>query len=93
MKKILVICGTGIATSTVVIEKLKEWLDKEQLNEHVTLHQANVQDAINKANEYDLMISTTIVPESLQEKAIDGVPLLAGTGEEDVYEKIKHRMK
>ncbi|HLR62538.1 MAG TPA: PTS galactitol transporter subunit IIB [Lentibacillus sp.] len=92
MKKILVICGTGIATSTIIIEKVKAWLEKEQLNEQVELHQGNVHDAINKGNEYDFMISATFVPGGLQEKAIDGVPLLAGTGETEVYESIKSRL-
>ncbi|MGO1813036.1 MAG: PTS sugar transporter subunit IIB, partial [Lacticaseibacillus paracasei] len=30
-QKLLVICGTGVATSTVVMGKLKTWLDNQGL--------------------------------------------------------------
>lgn len=92
MKRGLIICGTGIATSTMVIEKLKRWLKEEQLVDKVKLHQGKVSEAINKQNDYDFIISTTIVSDEMKEKVIDGVPLLIGIGADDVYKKIKEQL-
>ncbi|MGY0692727.1 PTS sugar transporter subunit IIB [Virgibacillus sp. FSP13] len=92
MKIALVVCGTGVATSTVVMGKVNEWLMKENLHEQVMLHQGNINDAISKWDDYDFVISTTIVPEKMEDKVINGVPLLTGIGVEEVYRMIKNRI-
>jgi PTS system galactitol-specific IIB component len=92
MRKVLVVCGTGVATSTVVMGKLKEWLMKEKLHEQVMLHQGNINDAINKWEDYDFIVSTTIISETMKDKVINGVPLLTGMGAEEVYRMIKNRI-
>lgn len=90
-KKVLVICGTGVATSTVVMQKLKAFLREKGLD--ASLDQSKVIDVLNKADQYDLIISTTTVPPSLTEKVINAVPLLTGIGKEKVYEEIEARLK
>ncbi|GAB3058161.1 PTS sugar transporter subunit IIB [Virgibacillus ainsalahensis] len=89
MKKMLVICATGVATSTIIIGKLKEWLKREALYEKVEIHQGKVSEAINKQNDYDFIIAATLVPEEMKANVIDGVPLLTGTGAGGVYANIK----
>lgn len=88
-KKILVICGTGVATSTVVMGKLKTWLDQQGLTKDVTLYQSKVAEEVNHIDDYDIVVSTTLVPDSIKEKVIDGVPLLTGIGADKVYSEIK----
>ena len=39
MKKILIMCGTGVATSTVVVNKVKKWLEANKLSEYVKIYQ------------------------------------------------------
>lgn len=90
-KKVLVICGTGVATSTVVMQKLKAFLRDKGIE--ASLDQSKVSDVLNKAGQYDLIISTTAVPPSLAEKVINAVPLLTGIGKEQVYDEIEAKLK
>ncbi|MHA3066804.1 PTS sugar transporter subunit IIB [Lacticaseibacillus saniviri] len=88
-KKLMVMCGTGVATSTVVMGKLKTWLDEQGLTQDVTLYQSKVAEEVNHIDDYDVVVSTTLVPESIKDKVINGVPLLTGIGADKVYDKIK----
>ncbi|APC49435.1 PTS sugar transporter subunit IIB [Virgibacillus halodenitrificans] len=92
MKKGLIVCGTGVATSTVVLGKVKEYLTKEDLISQVELHQANINDAHSRSDDYVFIVSTTIVPDDWKENVIDGVPLLTGIGEEEVYLEIRNKL-
>lgn len=93
MKKMLVMCGTGIATSTIVTEKVKEWLKQENLEDKVVLYQSKISDEISKIDEYDIVISTTVVPDNIKNKVIDGVPLLTGIGVGEMYNEIRLKIK
>jgi PTS system galactitol-specific IIB component len=90
-KKILVICGTGVATSTVVMQKMKAFLQEKGID--AALEQSKVSDVLNKAEQYDVIISTTAVPPSLVGKVINAVPLLTGIGKEMVFEEIEKKLK
>lgn len=92
MKKLLVICGSGIATSTVVMGKVKSWLEDEGLINQVELFQDSVQGAFTHFDDYDCVVSTTIVPAELRDKVIDGVALLTGMGTDGVYAAIKEKL-
>ena len=59
MKKILVACGTAIATSTVVAKKLEEKLRGRGLA--VAIDQCKASEVGSKASGYDLIVSTTRV--------------------------------
>ncbi|KPH78185.1 MULTISPECIES: PTS sugar transporter subunit IIB [Bacillaceae] len=90
MKRGLIVCGTGIATSTIVIEKLKRWLKTKGLNDQIELHQGKISESLTKQNDYDFIVSTTIVPDEMTDTVINGVPLLTGIEENVVYEQIKN---
>ncbi|MBP1039946.1 PTS sugar transporter subunit IIB [Vagococcus sp. BWB3-3] len=92
MKKLLIMCGTGIATSTVVMGKVKSWLEENQLQGQVKLYQSKISEELSRIDEYDVIISTTIVPDNIKSKVIDGVPLLTGIGTEAMYEKVKEQL-
>lgn len=92
MKKLLIMCGTGVATSTVVTGKVKEWLKKQNLENQVTLYQSKVSDELNRIDEYDVVLSTTLVPDNIKDKVIDGVPLLTGIGTDDMYNKVLEKL-
>ncbi|MEN1967360.1 PTS sugar transporter subunit IIB [Lentibacillus sp. N15] len=88
MKKLLIMCGTGIVTSTMVGEKVKAWLRKQNLDDEVRIHQSSVSDGLKRIDEYDIVISTTIVPDEVKDKVINGVPLITGNDVEEVYQKM-----
>ncbi|CDO03521.1 PTS system galactitol-specific transporter subunit IIB [Oceanobacillus picturae] len=88
MKKLLIMCGTGIATSTVVTGKVREWLKEKGLENEVSLYQSKLTDELNRIDDYDVVVSTTLVPDNIKDKVIDGVPLLTGIGTEEMYEEV-----
>lgn len=92
MKKLLIMCGTGIATSTVVTGKVKNWLEDNNLQGQVKLYQSKISEELSRIDEYDIIISTTIVPDNIKSKVIDGVPLLTGIGTDVMYEKVKEQI-
>lgn len=93
MKKLLIMCGTGIATSTVVKGKVEQWLKDNNLNQEVKIYQSKVSDEISRIDEYDIVLSTTLVPNNIKDKVIDGVPLLTGIGVDSMYEKVLAKIK
>ncbi|GAA0610976.1 PTS sugar transporter subunit IIB [Virgibacillus siamensis] len=92
MKKVLVICGTGVATSTVVMEKIHDILEKGGFSGEVELHQGKINDAIHNQEDYKFIISTTIVPNGVNVDVVDAVPLLTGIDAEEVYDKVLRKI-
>lgn len=89
MKKLLIMCGTGIATSTIVTGKVKTWLEENGLQNKVKLYQSKISEELSRIDDYDIIVSTTLVPDNIKSRVIDGVPLLTGMGKEEMFEKIK----
>lgn len=89
MKKLLIMCGTGIATSTIVTGKVKTWLEDNGLQSKVKLYQSKISEELSRIDDYDIIVSTTLVPDNIKSRVIDGVPLLTGMGKEEMFEKIK----
>ena len=88
MKKLLVMCGSGIATSTVVMGKVRTWLEENGYDKEVSLYQSKVAEEVNHIDDYDIVISTTVVPDSVKDKVIMGLPLLTGVGAKSLLEEI-----
>lgn len=93
MKKLLIMCGTGVATSTIVTNKIKEWLKEKKLDQDVKLYQSKIADEMNKIDNYDIIISTTVVPDSIKEKVIMGLPLLTGIGADEMFAEIEKQIR
>ena len=92
MKKLLIVCGAGHATSTIAVAKVSAWLEKEGYSDKVKIYQSKIADELNKIDDYDAVISTTIVPDSIKDKVIQGLPLLNGMGVDQVYDQLKTRL-
>ena len=56
MKRILVACGNGIATSTVVATKMRQFL--EENGQQVTITQCKLMEVPSKVADYDLLVTT-----------------------------------
>lgn len=93
MKKLLIMCGTGVATSTIVTNKVKSWLNEKGLEGEVQLYQSKIADEMNKIDDYDIIVSTTVVPDNIKSKVIMGIPLLTGIGTEDMFSEIEQKIK
>ncbi|MFW3625373.1 PTS sugar transporter subunit IIB [Aerococcus viridans] len=92
MKKLLIMCGSGIATSTLVTGKVNNWLKDNGLDKDVTITQSKVASEVDHVGDYDAVISTTSVPDSIKEQVINGVPLLTGVGADAVFEELKDQL-
>lgn len=95
MKKMLIMCGAGHATSTVVRSKIEAWLSEKKLSNEVSIKQSAVADEVENiaGGAYDIVVSTTIVPEKIKDKVTNGVSLLTGIGTEKVYQKIEKQIE
>lgn len=84
-KHILVVCGTGVATSTVVVKKVTDYLASKGYDAKVS--QGKVADLLGGTNA-DFIVATTQVPSSIQIPVIQGLPFLTGLGIDKVYAQI-----
>ena len=87
MKKlnVLVACGAGIATSTVVMSKLEKLFEENNID--VELHQIKIAEA-SKQKDADMLISTTILPTEYDIPAIKAMGFLTGIGMDKLQDEI-----
>lgn len=89
--KIVVACGTAIATSTLVAIKLKELLGDRGINVHTT--QCRVTEVPTYAAGADLVVSTAQIPFDIDIPIINGIPFLTGIGVKEVIDNIENLLK
>ncbi len=89
--KIVVACGTAIATSTHVAIKIKELLEERGLRIHTI--QCRVPEVPSLAPDADLVVATAQVPYDIDVPVVDGIPFLTGIGIKEVIEKIEMLLK
>lgn len=90
-KKVLIACGTAIATSTVVAKKIEKLCKDEGLD--CLLVQCKATEALSKTKtlQPDVIVSTIELPEITQVPVINGRPFLTGVElDETVEELLKH---
>ena len=78
MKKVLVICGTGVATSTMVATTIKDRCAAAGIE--VTVSQGKVMDLLSGNPDVDVIVATTSVPETVTVPVVAGLPFLTGMG-------------
>lgn len=92
MKRVLVACGNGVATSTMVASKIREFLKENNII--ATVEQCKLLEVPSKQDGYDLIVATGKYDNSSVKKTvISGMPLLTGIGASDVLEKIKENLE
>ncbi len=94
MKKVLVVCGNGIASSSIMVSILQDYL-KEKKIEGVDVQKASLMDCnTDKFNSYDLIVSSTKIDNpAVTTKIIIGAGLLTGIGEEEILEEVKKSLE
>jgi PTS system galactitol-specific IIB component len=93
MKKVYLVCGTGIATSSILRVKIQEYLEEHDMQ--ATVQQLRVAELNPGLIDADVIVSTTAIPPEIQEKApvVDGIPLITGIGEREALEKVLEILK
>lgn len=85
-KTILVACGAGIATSTIVNEALKEMCKVNRIE--ANLVQCKITEVPALAEGADLLVSTTIANKEYPFPVINARAFLTGIGIEEVKAEI-----
>jgi len=85
-KTVLVICGTGVATSTVVATKIRDHCAQNGIP--VEIRQGKVMDLVNGTPDVDLIVSTTQVPDRVDVPVVAGLPFLTGIGLDSTLKEI-----
>ena len=92
MKRVLVACGNGIATSTVVATKIREKC--EECGVPVTVTQCKLLEVESKAENFDLLVTTgKFTGGHVQIPVIGAISLLTGFGEEETLDEIVAQLK
>ena len=78
MKHILMACGTGICTSSAVRERVCRFLDSMGYAGRYAVTQCKMADVPALAATHDFVISTTMIPGTLDIPYVNGVPFLTG---------------
>jgi PTS system galactitol-specific IIB component len=85
--KIVVACGTAIATSTHVSIKLKELLEERGLR--IRTVQCRVSEVPDTVSGASAVVATSQVPFDVDVPIFNGIPFLTGLGIEEVIDKIE----
>ena len=93
MKKIVLACGSGIATSTMVAAKVKDLLDAHGYAGQYRIVQCAVAEAAVQSADADLLIATTMKPGGVACPFISGIPYLTGMGKDQVDAQVLEFME
>ena len=83
MKKIVLACGSGVATSSAVAKKVSDLLDANGFEGAYTIVQCAIAEAAANCGDADLLVATTVAPEGITCAYVSGVPFLTGMGKAD----------
>ena len=88
MKKIVLACGSGVATSTAVAQKVANLLDEKGYKGQYHIVQCAIAEAATQCQDAALLIATTVAPAGITCEYISGIPFLTGMGIADAQKKI-----
>jgi PTS system galactitol-specific IIB component len=94
-KNVLIVCGTGVATSTVVKERLGESLPERGINIG-TIDKAKATEAPGKSTsgKYDMIVTTTSLNQDRYELPIyHTTAFMTGIGQDEAIKDIAEQLK
>ena len=91
MKKIVVACGSGVATSQTVASKINSMLADEGIR--ATVEAVDIKSLESIIDQVDVYV--TIVPgsQTYDKPMINGIKFLTGMGMAEEFEKLKELLK
>lgn len=89
MKRILVACGTALATSAVIALKLEQELGSRGIE--VKTSRCKAEDVAAQSRDHDLIVTTTFVSGTGDVPVVQTVSFLTGVGvERDIETIVEH---
>jgi PTS system galactitol-specific IIB component len=91
--RVLVACGTSIATATVAANKVREWAEEAGLKTDVA--QCKAMEVRGKIQTYGphIIVAMTPVPKDLGVPVFNGIPFLSGIGLDNLKQEILAALK
>lgn len=90
-KRILVACGTAIATATSVSKVIETALDERDIS--VTTTPCKSSEVPSLAQDADLIVTTTPIPTDNGKPIIETLAFITGIGKEAVIEEIIEKLE
>ena len=84
MKKIVLACGSGVATSTAVAKKVSDLLNANGYEGQYEIVQCAISEAAANCEGADMLVATTGITCAY----VSGVPFLTGMGKADAEKQI-----
>jgi PTS system galactitol-specific IIB component len=84
--KIIVICGSGVATSMHAAYKLREYLEKEKVP--VVIDGGGNNELAGRIVSYDIIVSNAQVTVKTDKPVFSAIPLLTGIGEKELLAQV-----
>ena len=92
MKRIIIACGSGVATSTVANQKVSAYLDEHGYSGKYQIEQCQVSELAEKGKSADFAIATTVVGANMPCPVLPGLPLLTGVGADKLFSDVEEQM-
>lgn len=86
MKKILVACGTGMATSSMIADKVSSFLDEEGID--YSIEQCRLDELNYHDGKFDLFITSMKVESNYKTPVVLGTAFLIGMNEDKAKQEI-----
>jgi len=87
-KRIIIACGTGIATATVAAEKVKEALKARGIPVMITqCHSMEVPAKVAQIKPHAI-VATTQVRKDMGVPVFSGIPFLTGIGQDKIIDQL-----
>jgi PTS system galactitol-specific IIB component len=91
MKRVLVLCGNGVATSTVAAKKIKDHLADKGIKADVV--QAKIGELASNVDRCDVIVLMAMgaqLAKGVEKPLIKGLPFLTGVGIKEALEEIEN---
>ncbi len=89
--RIIVICGSGVATSMHAAFKLREYFEKNKVP--VVIDGGGNNELAGRIVSYDIVVSNNQVTVKTDKPVFSAIPLLTGVGEKELMAKILQTAK
>lgn len=89
--RVLISCGSGIATSTVIANRVKEIAEKNGYP--VQVEQVKIVEVEKRAPEFDLIVSSAQVPSTVKTPHVIAISYLTGINQEATDQKVLDILK
>lgn len=97
MKKLIVACGSGVATSTTIAEKIKQLFEDDNIN--FPVEAVDYKSIMNELPSASIYVYIAKPDDAVLEEAerlnisvFPGIPFLTGMGMEETYAQIKEKL-